>query len=164
MADTKYMRGLDKALATFRGLRIEPAKALTKALNKGVEEIAARVRVLAPDDPATGARIADHVKTDLEVVAAAGARGTRGFRSETLSARVFIPNDPAFYARMVEFGTQGGARKITKGPQAGATMNHPGTTAQPFFFVAVNSLKKRSTGRVKRALKAAAADVARYGR
>lgn len=168
MADTKHLRGLDKALRTFPRIQQEAAQALVVSLNKGVEEIAGRVRVLAPDDPKTPHSIAANVKTDIENVAAKGKRGVSGFRSETLSARVYIPNAPSFHARFLEFGTAASTKgqriRNASGRVRRARRSHPGTTAQPFFFVAVVSLKKRVRTRVTRALRAAAKKVAVSGR
>ena len=57
---------------------------------------------------------------------------------------MFAGNDEAFWARWVEFGTQ--AHSIGSG-------EHPGTSAQPFFYPAVRLNRKGGRRRLTRAIR-----------
>ena len=74
----------------------------------------------------------------------------------SLTATVYAGDDKAFYARWVEFGT---APHVVGGKFKGA--QHPGTTAQPFFFTAYRanrkSVKRRITSAANKAAKRVAA-------
>lgn len=71
-----------------------------------------------------------------------------------LTITVFAGNDKAWYARLVEFGT---AAHVNAGRFAGS--KHPGTLAQPFFFVAFRANRKKAKSRIARAVTRAAKDV-----
>lgn len=79
-----------------------------------------------------------------------------------MTITIFAGSDDAFYARWVEFGTQahslGAGSDITRGKQSGG--GHPGSKAQPFFFVSWRANRKRSTSAIRSAVRRAARSVA----
>lgn len=72
--------------------------------------------------------------------------------SNDLTLTIYAGNAEAYYARWVEFGT---AAHPNKGKFTGT--GHPGTSAQPFFFVSFRANKKSA----KRAIRKASRDAAR---
>lgn len=76
---------------------------------------------------------------------AGNARAAKG--DEGLAATVYAGDDRAYYAHMIEFGT---APHTNKGRFAGS--QHPGTSAQPFFFPAYRFTRKRAKARLARAV------------
>lgn len=72
-----------------------------------------------------------------------------------MTLTIYAGNKEAFYARWVEFGT---ARHENGGLFAGSI--HPGTTAQPFFFVSWRANKRRTVRAVRKASRDAAKRVA----
>lgn len=72
-----------------------------------------------------------------------------------LTLTIYAGNNDAFYARWVEFGT---ARHENGGLFAGS--NHPGTTAQPFFYVSWRANQRRAVRAVAKATRDAAKKVA----
>lgn len=136
---------LRRAFGVFDRLNRAAKAEIEAALVKGAEEVAARARALAPVDedgvrPETiriDRRTYRRVILKDSIKVRAPRRGVLGrgrSRRTSLYAEVVV-TDPK--AGLVEFG---GAR----------------TGASPFFFVAVRSLRKRVTGRVRRALRKAA--------
>lgn len=72
-----------------------------------------------------------------------------------LRITIFAGNEKAYYARFVEFGT---SPHINKGKFAGS--KHPGTKAQPFFYPGWRLVSRKVKGRVTRAIRQAAREVA----
>lgn len=72
-----------------------------------------------------------------------------------LTLTIFAGNSKVRYAHLVEFAT----RAHINGGQFPGTQ-HPGTAAQPFFFVSWRALRKRTKSRIKSAINKAAKDVA----
>lgn len=71
---------------------------------------------------------------------------------------IYAGNTNVRYAHLVEFGS---APHINGGRFAGS--QHPGTAAQPFFFVSYRALRRRAKGRVTRAVNKAAKRIAAGG-
>lgn len=151
MARKTYVTGLDKAQKTFERMTPTARVELEKALDKGAAEIAGRARVLAP--VATGElRDAIEVRSSLKGFVGAGAVGNfaRMVQGEAGAIRRYVgvfprkQGSPGWYAAFVEFGTR----------------SRPAT---PFLTPAFFGLRKRVTGRVKRALKKAAKEAVRVG-
>lgn len=65
---------------------------------------------------------------------------------DSMTLTIYAGDKDAFYARWVEFGT---ARHENGGLFAGS--NHPGTTAQPFFFVSWRVNKRRTVRAIRKA-------------
>ncbi len=85
-----------------------------------------------------------------------------------LTITIFAGNDVAYYARWVEFGTRphnsakgGGTVAGRISGALGGGVGHPGSRAQPFFFVSYRALRKRANSRINRATTAAGRKVAR---
>lgn len=72
-----------------------------------------------------------------------------------LTLTIYAGNAEAYYARWVEFGT---ASHPNKGKFTGTT--HPGTSAQPFFYVSWRANKKGAVRAVRKASRDAAKKVA----
>jgi len=136
MRDDQFVTGLDNASRVLLRLPAAQARQLTIALNKGVTEIAAAAKLLAPTDGPPRV-LADNIRVEPVSRRAATRR-----RTEALSARVFVARNPAFFARFLEFGTV----KLA---------------ARPFFFVAVAALRRRVRARVVRALTRGAREAVR---
>lgn len=126
MARSKDMQALLNALNSIpKKIRssIEPA------IEKGADEMVARMRLLVPDDPETGA---PDLKSSISKV-----------RSEVpMAIRVQAVDeneDGEDNALFQEYGTLKGAKGR---PQ----------TAQPFFWPSVNTTKKRVRRRIDRAI------------
>lgn len=75
--------------------------------------------------------------------------------SDGMTLTIYAGDREAFYARWVEFGT---ARHENGGLFVGS--DHPGTTAQPFFFVSWRANKRRTVRAVRKASRDAAKKVA----
>ncbi|MBB3944700.1 HK97 gp10 family phage protein [Rhizobium skierniewicense] len=75
--------------------------------------------------------------------------------ADGLTLTIYAGNSEAYYARWVEFGT---ARHENGGLFAGSI--HPGTTAQPFFYVSWRANKRRAVRAVSKATRDAAKKVA----
>ncbi|MBS9476237.1 HK97-gp10 family putative phage morphogenesis protein [Ancylobacter radicis] len=80
----------------------------------------------------------------------------RSSLGKDLTITVYAGNNEAYYVRWVEFGT---APHVNGGLFAGT--EHPGTTAQPFFFPAYRANRKPGMRRIRKALRDAAKTVAR---
>lgn len=75
------------------------------------------------------------------------ASGKAGQGDPDLTATVIAGDEEAFYARFEEFGT---APHENKGAFAGT--QHPGTSAQPFFYAPFRANRKRAKSAVSRAI------------
>jgi HK97 gp10 family phage protein len=124
-----------------RKLKELPLAAKTKirtAIAKSADEITSAARRLAPVD--TGA-----LRDSIDWTWDAPPKGTivlgRASGGVDLTATIFAGNDKAYYARWVEFGTAN-------------------LSAQPFFYPSYRSKKKAAKSRIKRAVNAAAREVA----
>ena len=82
-----------------------------------------------------------------------------GVGDPDLSLTIHAGDEKAFYAGWIEFGVAG--PWTMGGRYEGAT--HPGFAAQPFFFAAYRSLKRRTTSRLKQAAKQGIKKIARNG-
>lgn len=77
-----------------------------------------------------------------------GVAGGGGAGDPDLSLTIHAGDAKAYYAAFVEFGT---SAHTAGGKFKGA--DHPGATAEPFFFPAWRSLRKRTKSRISRATK-----------
>jgi len=75
-----------------------------------------------------------------------------------LSLTIYAGNNKVRYAHLVEFAT----KAHVNGGQFAGTM-HPGTQAQPFFFVSWRALRRRTKSRITRAITKSAKEVAASG-
>lgn len=127
---------------------------IRQAMEVKADEIVDMMKNLAPVDDGTlrdsiGWTWGKAPKGSL-VLAAVQSTGPDG-----MTLTIYAGNDEAYYARWVEFGT---ARHENGGLFAGTI--HPGTTAQPFFFVSWRANKRRAVRAVRKASRDAAKKVA----
>lgn len=133
----------------------EVAKARIKtAMEQGANEIVAMMKSLAPVDDGD---LRDSIgwtwgKKPKYAQALATVKSSL---AGDLTLTIYAGNEKVRYAHLVEFAT----RAHQNGGQFAGTM-HPGTAAQPFFFVAWRALRKRTNSRITRAINKAAKDVA----
>lgn len=132
----------------FRALRESVpglAEEVDAAMEAGATEMVSKAKQFAPFDDGDLRDSIDWTRGRFQAENA-NVRGVRGGGDEN-SIAVHAGNAKAYYAAFVEFGTpprpQGGMFKGT---------HHPGTRAQPFFFVAYRLLRKGMKGRVSRAM------------
>ena len=125
----------DRAKALFRALPRSVRKATSAALDSSAEELAEAIRRRVPEDRGD-------LKASVTVKRGAGkARGREAGADPDLTVRVTEGDRDTFYAPYVEFGT-------TEQP------------AQSHFFPTYRSLRKRLSGRIKRAQRKAIRDAA----
>lgn len=72
---------------------------------------------------------------------------------------IYAGDEKAWYARLVEFGSAPHTIKVKRKRTLsdgetffGDEVQHPGTTAQPFFYPAYRTLRKRTKDRIARAM------------
>lgn len=159
------VQGLDKLKKKLAALPKETRAELRAALQKSADEIVAMQKRLAPKETGELAN---------SIVATPGGKGpaySQGAASPTagdpdLSITITAGNTRVRYAHLVEFGTRphtirakdGGA--LGPGGIFGTEVEHPGATAQPFFYPGYRALKKRVRGRISRGISKAAKKVA----
>lgn len=152
----------ERLVAKLRALPPEARSRIKQALAQGADEITDMQRRLAPKD--TG-KLRDSIMQtwgDKPALSSAGLAGGGSMPGDP-DLTVWItagggPRDSGWYARFVEFGT---ASHVNKGAFPGTI--HPGTKAQPFFFPAYRSLKRRVKSRITRAFSKSMKDVASRG-
>ena len=141
-----------------------------QALAEGADEMQAMIKRLVPVGPVSGHNKKKGLKPgalrDSIVqtwgggkVRYAALQGTSDGGDPDLTVMLSAGNDAIRYAHIIEFGSapheQGGK---FKGSQ------HPGTTAQPFFFPSYRALRKRTKSRVNRSMKKAIQRIAAEGK
>lgn len=127
---------------------------IRQAMEAKANEIVAMMKNLVPVDDGTlrdsiGWTWGKAPKGSL-TLASVQATGDNG-----MTLTIYAGNKEAFYARWVEFGT---ARHENGGLFEGSI--HPGTTAQPFFFVSWRANKRRTVRAVRKASRDSAKKVA----
>lgn len=127
---------------------------IRQAMEAKANEIVAMMKNLVPVDDGT---LRDSIgwtwgKAPKGSLTLASVQAT-GDSDMTLT--IYAGNKEAFYARWVEFGT---ARHENGGLFAGSI--HPGTTAQPFFFVSWRANKRRTVRAIRKASRDSAKKVA----
>lgn len=127
---------------------------IRQAMEAKANEIVAMMKNLVPVDDGTlrdsiGWTWGKAPKGSL-TLASVQATGDNG-----MTLTIYAGNKEAFYARWVEFGT---ARHENGGLFAGSI--HPGTPAQPFFFVSWRANKRRTVRALRKASRDSAKKVA----
>lgn len=134
-----------------------------KAMEEAANEVVAMMKRLVPVDDG---HLRDSIgwiwgKAPKGAFAVAAAKGPNG-----LTLTIFAGNELAYYARWVEFGTAAhvikskGFTAMGKG-RFGMKVDHPGGTAQPFFFPAWRASRKSAKAKVRKALRVAARQTAK---
>lgn len=132
MARSKDLQGLIDAL---NAIPVQARKAIDPALDKGADEMVARMRHLAPDDPKTSG---GDLKSKI--------RKVRGPVPLAVRVQAIDENERGEDVAMFQ---EYGVLHDTNGEHR---------AANPFFWVSVNSLKKRVRRRVDRAISKAISD------
>ncbi len=148
------IKGLDRLNRKLAKLPAVARQMIRQAMEAKANEIVAMMKNLVPVDDGT---LRDSIgwtwgKAPKGSLTLASVQAT-GDSDMTLT--IYAGNKEAFYARWVEFGT---ARHENGGLFAGSI--HPGTTAQPFFFISWRANKRRTVRAVRKASRDAAKKVA----
>lgn len=148
------IKGLDRLNRKLAKLPAVAKQMIRQAMEAKANEIVAMMKNLVPVD---GGTLRDSIgwtwgKAPKGSLTLASVQAT-GDSDMTLT--IYAGNKEAFYARWVEFGT---ARHENGGLFAGSI--HPGTTAQPFFFVSWRANKRRTVRAIRKASRDAAKKVA----
>lgn len=136
--------------ARLRKTAIEVKDEVRLAIAQGAEEVVAAQRRLAPVDDGD---LRESIiwqwdnKRRVKYSQQLGGTGQGALRGLGFKAVITVGNTKVRYAHLVEFGTgphkQGGKFKGTM---------HPGTVAQPFFFVGFRMTKNRVRKRIRLAI------------
>lgn len=137
-----YLKGLPQLKAKLRRLQTDTAPEVRPVLGQGAQKIVDLMKRLVP---VRNGELRDSIDWTFGD-APKGSLRIASARAGAITVTIFAG---AFYARFIEFGT---APHTVGGMFAGA--EHPGTTAQPFFFVSFRALRKE----VKRMLTKAVRD------
>jgi HK97 gp10 family phage protein len=148
------IQGLDRLNKKLAKLPAVAKQMIRQAMEAKANEIVAMMKNLVPVDDGT---LRDSIgwtwgKAPKGSLTIASVQAT-GDSDMTLT--IYAGNKEAYYSRFVEFGT---ARHENGGLFAGSI--HPGTTAQPFFFVSYRANKRRTVRAVRKASRDAAKKVA----
>lgn len=156
MASTVKILGLDRLNKKLKKLPAAAEKAVKAAMEQGADEIVAMMKSLVAVDSgdlrdSIGWTWGDRPKYSQALASVKSSDGK-------LSLTIFAGNSKVRYAHLVEFAT---AAHINGGRFAGT--KHPGTAAQPFFFVSWRALRRRTKSRITRAITKSAKEVAARG-
>jgi hypothetical protein len=120
---------------------------IRKAMEAGAAEMVALAKSLVPRDSGDLANSIGWTWGDAPKGSMALGEVRGGAGAGNLRITIYAGSSEVFWARWVEFGTS---------PHANAGQfegsEHPGTAAQPFFFVSFRALRRRIKGRVSRAI------------
>lgn len=148
------IQGLDRLTRKLARLPQVAKQMIRQTMEAKANEIVSTMKNLVPVDDGTlrdsiGWTWGKAPKGSL-TLASVQATGESG-----MTLTIYAGNKEAFYARWVEFGT---ARHENGGLFAGSI--HPGTTAQPFFFVSWRANKRRTVRAIRKASRDSAKKVA----
>ncbi|UGX87120.1 HK97 gp10 family phage protein [Phyllobacterium meliloti] len=148
--------GLKKLNAKLKRLPAAAEAAIRTAMEQSANEIVALMKSLVPVDKgdlreSIGWTWGSKPKYSQAIASVTSASGN-------LTLTIHVGNSKVRYAHLVEFGT---APHLNGGQFAGT--QHPGTKAEPFFFVSWRALRKRAKSRITRAITKSAKQVAASG-
>lgn len=148
------IKGLDRLNRKLAKLPAVAKRMIRQAMEAKANEIVAMMKNLVPVDDGT---LRDSIgwtwgKAPKGSLTLASVQATD---DSDMTLTIYAGNKEAFYARWVEFGT---ARHENDGLFAGSI--HPGTTAQPFFFVSWRANKRRTVRAIRKASRDSAKKVA----
>lgn len=151
--------GTERLVRKLRALPEAVKREMRAAIAAGAAEVVSLAKSLVPVDDgdlreSIGWTWGEPPKGSITLGQVRGAKAAAG-----LIATIYAGDSKAYYARFVEFGT---APHINGGIYPGT--QHPGTSAQPFFYPAYRAVRKRIRSRVTRATNKAARRVAAGGR
>jgi len=140
----RYLEGLPQLKAKLERLRAQTADKVRPAMAQGAQQTVGMMKGLVP--VASG-----DLKNSIGWSWGAAPKGSLAIASAgvgDMKITIFAGDEKAFYARWVEFGmaphVQGGKFKGTQ---------HPGTRAQPFFFVSYRAQKKEIIKLLRKAIR-----------
>lgn len=150
------IRGLDKLNRKLRQLPAAAEKRIKEAMGQGADEIVALMKSLVAVDSgelrdSIGWTWGDAPKYSQKIATVKSADGK-------LIITIYAGNSKVRYAHLVEFAT-----KAHENGGLYAGTQHPGTKAQPFFFVSYRALRRRTKSRITRAINKSAKEVASGG-
>jgi hypothetical protein len=150
------IRGLDKLNRKLKQLPAAAEKRIKEAMGQGADEIVALMKSLVAVDSgelrdSIGWTWGDAPKYSQKIATVKSADGK-------LIITIYAGNSKVRYAHLVEFAT-----KAHENGGLYAGTQHPGTKAQPFFFVSYRALRRRTKSRITRAINKSAKEVASGG-
>lgn len=150
------IRGLDKLNRKLKQLPAAAEKRIKEAMGQGADEIVALMKSLVAVDSgelrdSIGWTWGDAPKFSQKIATVKSSDGK-------LVITIYAGNEKVRYAHLVEFATRA---HENGGLYAGT--QHPGTKAQPFFFVSYRALRRRTKSRITRAINKSAKEVASGG-
>lgn len=148
--------GLSKLNRKLAKLPAAAEKRIKEAMGQGADEIVALMKSLVAIDSgelrdSIGWTWGDAPKYSQKIATVKSADGK-------LVITIYAGNSKVRYAHLVEFAT----KAHENGGLYAGTM-HPGTSAQPFFFVSYRALRRRTKSRITRAINKSAKEVAANG-
>ena len=148
--------GLKELNVKLKKLPEQAEKRVKEAMEIGANEIVALMKSLVPVDSgdlrdSIGWTWGDRPKYSQAI---ATVKSTDG----KLALTIYAGNTKVRYSHLIEFGT---AAHVNGGMFLGT--QHPGTKAQPFFFVSWRALRRRTKSRITRAITKSAKEVAAGG-
>jgi HK97 gp10 family phage protein len=147
------VRNKDRLYAKLKRLAPEAAAALTEEANKAADEMVSTAKAYAPVDDGDLRDSIVATRTGQMTPAYSQPGGSQVVPEG--SVLVTAGNTKARYPHLVEYGTR---PHTNQGMFPGT--QHPGTVAQPFFWVSFRLLRKRFRGRMTRAMNKAIKKVA----
>lgn len=150
--------GRERLLAKMKALPSAVRSAMKQSLAQSADELTDMQKRLAPVK--SGALRESITQTwGGGKVAYSSLNAEAGAGDPDLTVRISAGNTKVRYAHLVEFGT---APHVVGGKFAGA--QHPGTTAQAFFYPPYRALRRRIKSRMTRTSNKAAKQVAADGK
>lgn len=148
--------GLEKLNRKLKKLPAAAEKRIKEAMEVGANEIVALMKSLVAVDSgelrdSIGWTWGDAPKFSQKIATVKSADGK-------MVITIYAGNSKVRYAHLVEFSTRA---HQNAGQFAGT--QHPGTSAQPFFFVSYRALRRRTKSRITRAITKSAKEVAANG-
>lgn len=150
------VQGLDRLKRKLRAFPEIVKAEIRTAMEQGADEIVNMMKSLVPVE---SGELRDSIGwTWGDRPAYSQAIGSVKSADGNMVITIYAGNSKVRYAHLVEFGT---SPHVNGGKFAGS--QHPGTKAQPFFFVSYRALRKRTKSRVTRAVNKAAKRMAAGG-
>ncbi|MDH6294676.1 HK97 gp10 family phage protein [Agrobacterium fabrum] len=148
--------GLAKLNRKLAKLPAAAEKRIKEAMGQGADEIVALMKSLVAVDSgelrdSIGWTWGEAPKYCQKIATVKSADGK-------MVITIYAGNNKVRYAHLVEFAT----KAHQNGGQFPGTQ-HPGTKAQPFFFVSYRALRRRTKSRITRAINKSAKEVAANG-
>lgn len=140
--------GRENTLRRLKAIQAAPRPAIRAALKAGAEEITALQKQTAPRDSGDLANSIGYTFGNYKAENA-NVRGVHvgGDGDPDLTVTIHAGDAKAYYAAWVEHGT---AARTAGGMFASASV--PAIRAQPFFYPSYRMLKRRTSGRITRAM------------